>query len=369
MAARRTLIVGAGFAGSVVARRLADSGRSVLLIDERPHIAGNAYDRLDGAGVRIHQYGPHIFHTNSRAVLDFLSRFTGWRDYEHRSLSRVGDKLVPFPVNIATLNALFGLDLDEGSAEDFLNSIRRPLAKIRNGEDVIVDRMGTAVYEQLFKGYAERFWGFPPSRLSPSVMRRVPVRLTFDARYFLDTYQRMPSKGFSHMFENMLDHPAIDLALDTPFCDVDAKPGAFEHIVYTGPISEYFGERFGPLPYRSIAFELVHHEGVAFTQSVGTINYPGNAPWTRVSEFKHLTGQYHSGTTIVREYPTDKGPPFYPIPTAENRRLYLNYRALAQAETGVSFVGRLAEYRYYNMDQVVGSALKLSRALIGRHSA
>ena len=360
------LVVGAGFAGSVLAERLASSGRKVLVIDKRPHVAGNAYDRPDEAGVLIHQYGPHIFHTNSAEVFEYLSRFTRWRPYEHRVLARVGDHLVPMPINRTTLNALYGLDLrSDEQAEAFLASRAEPVEKVRTSEDVVVSAIGRDLYETFFRGYTRKQWGLDPSELDRSVTARVPTRTNTDDRYFTDAFQAMPLDGYTRMFENMLDHDNIRIETGVDHRDVDSEV-LRDRTVFTGPIDEYFGHRYGPLPYRSLRFRHETLDRPQF-QPVATVNYPDEAtPWTRITEYKHLTGQDHPKTSVTYEYPAAEGDPYYPIPREENQALFKRYEALARAQPNVSFVGRLATYRYYNMDQVVGQALAAFRRLDSR---
>ena len=357
------LIVGAGFAGSVLAERLASSGKRVLIADRRPHIAGNAFDRKDEAGVLMHQYGPHIFHTNSDDIFKYLSRFTAWRPYEHRVLASVKDKLVPMPINRTTLNALYGAGLKtDADAEAFLASRAEPVERIRNSEDVIVSAIGRELYETFFRGYTRKQWGMDPSELDKSVTSRVPTRVNTDDRYFTDTYQAMPLYGYTRMFENMLDHDNIRLALGAEYLDVK-NDVRFERLIFSGPVDEYFGHRYGELPYRSLKFR---HETLdqEWFQQTGTVNYPAEeVPYTRISEYKHLTGQTHGKTSITYEYPAAEGDPYYPIPRPENQALYKKYEALALATPEVTFVGRLATYRYYNMDQVVGQALATFRRM------
>lgn len=359
----RVLVVGAGFAGSTVARELADAGRRVLLIDRRLHIAGNAFDEFDSAGVMVHRYGPHIFHTNAERIWNYLSRFTEWRPYEHRVRARVGEKLLPFPINRDTLNQLYGLELDQQGAEDFLRRVREPRDPIRTSEDVVVNSVGRDLYETFFLGYTRKQWGLDPSELKAGVAARIPVRTNTDDRYFTDEFQAMPLHGYSRMFEAMLDHPNIEVELGVDFGDVRSLQGT-SHTVYTGPIDGYFGHCHGKLPYRSLRFEHEHLAGVRQHQVVGTVNFPNEHAYTRITEFKHLTGQVHAGTSIVREYPQEQGEPYYPVPRAENEALFKRYEALAERERNVTFVGRLAQYRYYNMDQVVGAAIAAARRII-----
>jgi UDP-galactopyranose mutase len=357
-------VVGAGFAGSVLAERLAsEHGAHVLVVDKRPHVGGNAYDHRDEAGVLVHQYGPHIFHTNSDEIVDYLSRFTAWRPYEHRVLAKVRGQLVPIPINRTTLNRLFALNLktDEEAAA-YLAQRAEPVAEIRTSEDVVVSAVGRELYELFFQGYTRKQWGVDPSALDKSVTARIPTRTGTDDRYFGDKHQIMPRDGYSAMFNRMLDHPLIDVLLSTDYRDIAEEVEA-EHTIYTGPIDEYFGFRFGRLPYRSLRFE---HRivDVGQFQPVAVINYPDpQMPYTRITEYKHLTGQQHPQTSITYEYPSAEGDPYYPIPRPENQALFKRYEALADATPGVTFVGRLATYRYYNMDQVVGQALAAFRRL------
>jgi UDP-galactopyranose mutase len=364
------MVVGAGFAGAVMAERLAaDGGKRVLVVDRRPHVAGNAYDRLDDAGILIHQYGPHIFHTNSPEIFEYLSRFTEWRPYEHRVQASVGEQLVPIPINRTTLNALYGLDMqsDEEVAA-FLSARAEPVEPIRTSADVVVSQVGQELYETFFRGYTRKQWGLDPSELDKAVTARVPTRTGTDDRYFTDRFQAMPLDGYTRMFERMLDHPNIDLLLGVDYRDVrDAYP--HDHLVFTGPVDEYFEHRYGPLPYRSLRFEHQTLDEVQH-QPVAVVNYPDEAvPYTRVTEYKHLTGQEADRTSVTYEYPSATGDPYYPIPREENQALYKRYEALALAEPSVSFVGRLATYRYYNMDQVVGQALATYRRMAGAQTS
>lgn len=356
------LVVGAGFAGSVIAQRLAAAGKHVLLIDRRAHLGGNAYDESDAHGVLIHRYGPHIFHTNSQRVFEYLSQFTAWRAYEHRVLAQVGDRLLPVPINQTTINRLYGLELDEQGVADFLENAREPRAPIRNSEDVVLNSVGRDLCEKFFRGYTRKQWGLDLSELSAGVAARIPTRTNTDDRYFGDTYQAMPANGYTRMFKRMIDHPNIDLELSVDFADARKRVNA-AYIVYTGPIDEYFDCCFGKLPYRSLQFEHEHLPEVAQFQPVGTVNYPNDHEFTRITEFKHLTGQEHSGTSVVREYPQVEGDPYYPIPRSENEALYQKYKQLAAEQSDVTFVGRLAQYRYYNMDQVVAAALKAAERI------
>jgi UDP-galactopyranose mutase len=365
------VVVGAGFAGSVIAERLAsEGGNRVLILDRRPHVGGNAYDELDAAGVMIHRYGPHIFHTNSSDIVDHLSRFTSWRPYEHRVLADVRGQLLPIPINRTTVNRLFGLDLqDEEAVEAFYAERAEPQPVARTSEDVVVGRVGRELYELFFRGYTRKQWGLDPSQLDASVTARVPTRADADDRYFTDQFQAMPADGYTRMFERMLTHPGIEVRTGVDFHDVRDRLD-YGLLVYTGPVDEFFGHRLGRLPYRSLRFEFETLPD-DLVLPVATVNYPDEAvPFTRITEFKHITGQTTPGTTIVREFPTDVGDPYYPIPRPENAELYRRYQTLAATTPGVRFVGRLATYKYYNMDQVVGQALMTFRKIVdARHAA
>lgn len=350
------LVVGAGFAGSVIAERIAtERGERVLVIDRRDHIAGNAYDHPDAAGVMIHRYGPHIFHTNSAAIVEYLSRFTDWRPYEHRVLAMVEGMLLPIPINLDTVNRLYGMDLDSQGMEAWLETVREPVARIETSEDVVVSTVGRDLYEKFFRGYTRKQWGLDPSELAKSVTARIPTRTNRDDRYFTDTYQQMPREGYTRMFERMLDHPNITVRLGVDYREMKDTPG-WGRVVYTGPIDEYFDFRLGRLPYRSLRFEHVTHDR-EWVQPVGTVNYPQTEAFTRITEYKHLTGQMHPKTSLTYEYPSATGDPYYPVPRPENEALFKRYQALAAGERDVWFAGRLATYRYYNMDQVVAQAL------------
>lgn len=357
------LIVGAGYAGSVLAERLArGSGKQVLVIDRRQHIGGNAYDHYDDSGILVHKYGPHIFHTNSREVFDYLSRFTEWRQYQHKVLASVDGTLVPIPINLDTINRLYGLKLNAFQMEEFLASRAEPREHIRTSEDVVISKVGRELYEKFFRGYTRKQWGLDPAELDAQVTARVPTRTNRDDRYFTDCYQAMPRHGFTRMFGNILDHPNIKVMLNTDWRDVkDALP--YRELIFTGPVDEFFDYQFGKLPYRCLEFkhETINQE---WHQPVAVVNYPNDYAFTRITEFKRLTGQEHPKTSIVYEYPQAEGDPYYPIPRRENAEIYRQYQELATT-AGVHFVGRLATYKYYNMDQVVAQALTLCSKLCG----
>jgi UDP-galactopyranose mutase len=360
------LIVGAGFAGSVLAERLASqANKKVLIIDKRNHIAGNAYDHYNNDGILVHKYGPHIFHTNSREVFDYLGQFTPWRSYEHRVLASVDGQLVPIPINLNTINQLYGLNLNSSELEIFFESRAEKITQVKTSEDVVISKVGKELYEKFFRGYTRKMWNLDPSELDASVTARVPTRTNKDNRYFTDTYQAMPLYGYTNMFEQMLSHPKIKIMLNTDYRDVmDIIP--YKNLIYTGPIDAYFNYCYGKLPYRSLEFkfETVDQE---YFQPTGTVNYPNEQAYTRITDFKYLTGQKHHKTAIVYEFPKAEGDPYYPVPRTENAEIYKKYHQLGLTETNTYFVGRLATYKYYNMDQVVAQALTLFKKLMQNH--
>jgi UDP-galactopyranose mutase len=363
------LVVGAGFAGSIMAEQAASRGLRVLVVDRRTHIAGNAYDERDEGGVLVHRYGPHIFHTNSDAVSGYLSRFTAWHPYEHRVLAAVQDQLVPVPINRTTINALHGTDLrDELQARRYLDSVAEPRARMDTSEDAVIAKVGRDLYERLFRGYTRKQWALDPSELDASVCARIPVRCDVDDRYFTDRFQFMPRDGYTAMFERLLDHRLIEVHTGTDFHEVPAGV-TYRTLVWTGPIDAYFEHRLGVLPYRSLRFRFETREASdgGFAQPVAQVNYPSeDVAYTRVTEFRHMTGQSSMPTTtLAYEYPCAEGDPYYPIPRQDNRELYKRYERLAANEAGVVFVGRLARYQYLNMDQVVAQALQAARRAFG----
>jgi len=359
------LVVGAGFAGSVIAERLARKfNKRVLICDRRNHIGGNAYDHYNDDGILVHKYGPHIFHTNSAEVFEYLSQFTQWRPYEHRVLASVDGRLVPIPINRTTVNLLYGLNLQtDAEVDNFFEQRAEKKESLRTSEDVVVGRVGRELYEKMFRGYTRKQWGLDPSELDASVTARIPVRTNTDDRYFTDTFQVMPLHGYTRMFENMLDHRNITIVRNTDYRDI-VREISFDQMVYSGPVDEFFDSRFGKLPYRSLEFRHETHDA-DFYQIAPVVNYPNENPYTRITEFKYLTGQQHPKTAIVQEFPRAEGDPYYPVPRPENALLYKQYQALAEATPNVHFVGRLATYKYYNMDQVVAQALTLVARLHG----
>ncbi len=361
------LIVGAGFSGSVLAERLAHgSNKKVLVVDRRRHIGGNAYDHYDDSGILVHRYGPHIFHTNSADIFEYLSRFTEWRSYQHQVLAHVDGQLLPIPINLDTINLLYGLHLNSFQLEEFFET-RAEKREIKTSEDVVVSKVGRELYEKFFRGYTRKQWGMDPSELDASVTSRVPTRTNRDRRYFTDVYQSMPARGYTRLFENMLDHPNIKILLNTDYREIK-KTIPFEEMIYTGPIDEFFGNCYGKLPYRSLNFVHETHDCETF-QSAPVVNYPNDYGYTRITEMKYLTGQKHPKTSIIYEFPQSEGDPYYPVPRPENTSLYRQYQQLADQTPGVHFVGRLASYKYYNMDQVVGAALTLYAKISGLRRA
>lgn len=358
------IVVGAGFAGAVIAERLASqAGKRVLICDRRPHVAGNAYDHRDEAGVLVHKYGPHIFHTNAARVVAYLSQFTEWHPYSHRVLAHVEGKLLPLPISRATVNQLYGLDLKTDAAcAAYFASVAEPIASVRTSEDIVVSKVGRDLYEKFVRNYTRKQWGLDPSELDSSVLARIAPRTNEDVRYFTDSFQAMPRDGFTAMFERMLAHPNITIRLGVDYRELtDVVP--HQILVYTGPIDEFFSMKFGKLPYRSLEFR---HETlrVEWAQPVAVVNYPNEHEYTRRTEFKYLTGQTHPKTSVVYEFPRADGDPYYPVPRPENAATYREYKHLADETPNTFFAGRLATYRYLDMHQVVGQALTVFQTIM-----
>ena len=353
------LIVGAGLAGCVLAERLASQlNKKVLIIDRRDHIGGNCFDYYNEEGVLVHKYGPHYFRTNSDHVFQYLSQFTKWRPAEYRIKVFIDGELYPFPINRDTLNMFFKVDLKtEAEAEAFLETKKVKIEHITNSEEKIISQAGLEIYNAFFKNYTQKQWGIPPKELDPSVCGRIPIRTNTNDLYFNEKYQMMPLHGYHILFKNMLNHPKITIKLNSSFLDIQ-KIVTSEALIYTGPIDEFFKYKLGKLPYRSLKFE---HESYnkEFYQNWVQINYPNEFDFTRIVEIKHVTGQKIDKTTIVKEYPSSKGDPFYPIPNKSNFHLYNQYKKLAENIKNVFFIGRLAQYQYLNMDEVVARALNL----------
>lgn len=358
MASFDFLVVGAGFSGVVCAERLAHQGYRVCLVEKRGHIGGNAFDKLDDHGVLIHPYGPHIFHTNSQKIYKYLSQFTGWRPYEHRVLASVGGENYPIPINRTTINKLYGWNLSQDEVADYLSRVRCERYPVKTSEDVVLNSVGKDLCDIFFAGYTKKQWGMSLAELTAGVAARIPTRTNDDDRYFTDLYQVMPLHGYTPMFERMLDSPRIDVRLNTPWSSSLAESLSAK-VIFTGPIDSYFNFQYGALPYRSISFEHQHFSEIDLYQEVGTVNYPLDNLYTRITEFKHLSGQDIPGTSIVREYPCWDGDPYYPVPSIKNNELYDRYRSQADLLENVYFVGRLAEYKYFNMDQAIAAALQL----------
>lgn len=357
------LIVGAGLAGAVIAERLAAGAKKkILLVDKRNHIAGNTYDFYNKDGILVHKYGPHIFHTNCKEVYNYLTQFTSWRFYEHRVLASVDGMQVPIPINLNTINTLYGLQLSSDQLNNFLKARAEKKERIITSEDVVVNKVGRELYEKFFRGYTKKQWDLDPSELDASVAARIPTRNNRDNRYFTDTYQAIPLYGYTKMVENMLDDQNIKIMLNTDYKEIE-NVIPFKKMIYTGPIDYYFNYCYGKLPYRSIDFKFKTID-TEYYQTTGTVNYPNEQPYTRITEFKHLTGQQHHKTSIVLEYPQAQGDPYYPIPRKENTALYKKYKLLTEQLKNVYFIGRLATYKYYNMDQVVAQALTLFKNII-----
>ena len=366
------LIVGAGYAGSVLAERLSSQlDATCLVIDRRDHIGGNSFDRFDAAGVLLHAYGPHYFRSNSDRIVAYLSQFTEWHAVEYKILSWTEGRYWQFPINLNTFEQLLGRPSSSDEMEATLAQWRKPIAQPQNSEEVIVSQVGERLYEMFFKGYTRKQWRRDPRELDASVCGRIPVRTNRDDRYLSERFQALPAKGYTAMFERILQHPKIELQLRTDFREA-RQHVRYKHLIFTGPIDEYFDHCFGRLPYRSLRFEAETFTDREFFQPAMQVNYPNDHDFTRIVEVKHATGQRIPATTIVREYPEDFGPgrePYYPIPAPDSRALYERYAELADKEPGVSFVGRLATYRYYNMDQVVGMALTEFEKLAAMHRA
>ena len=358
------LIVGAGFAGSVMAERIASQlNKKVLVVEKRNHIAGNAYDEYDEHGILVHRYGPHIFHSNSKDVFDYLSQFTEWIPYEHKVLAKLGNELYPIPINRLTINKLYNLNLKtDEEVKEYFNSVREKRFPILNSEDIIVNQLGVDLFEKFFKHYTKKQWNLEAKQLSPSVCGRIPVRTNDDCRYFTDRYQFMPKDGYTKMFEKILNHKNIEVTLNTDYKSI-LDSIKFDKMIYTGPIDYFFDYKYGKLPYRSIKFQFNNYQKEKM-QETAVYNYVGNEKeFTRVTEYKYLTFQKNNSTTLSFEYPLLEGEPFYPILNEVNKKQYSLYKNELKKIESVLFCGRLAEYQYYNMDQVVANTLNLLKIL------
>ena len=360
------LIVGAGFSGSVLAERIASQlNKKVLIVEKRNHIGGNAFDEYDKHGILVHKYGPHIFHTNSKKVFDYLSQFTEWRKYEHKVLAKLNNEFYPVPINRNTINKLYNKNFTSNSeVEKFYNQVKEKRSPILNSEAIIVNKVGKDLFEKFFRNYTKKQWNLEPKELSPTVCGRIPVRTNTDDRYFTDKYQFMPKEGYTYLFENLLQHKNITLLLGTDYKAILDKY-KYDKIIYTGPIDYFFDYKYRKLPYRSIRFEWKNYKK-EYHQKVAVVNHVGDEKFTRVCEYKHLTGQEKKNTTLSYEFSLKDGEPFYPVPTDSNSKLYLSYKKEAKKLKNIIFCGRLAEYQYYNMDQVVANSLKIFSKIISK---
>jgi len=357
------LIIGAGISGSVLAERYASIGKKVLIIEKRNHIAGNCYDYRDENGILVSKYGAHLFHTNDEEVWKYVNQFSDWYPWEHKVVARVGDKTVPIPVNITTVNTLFNTHItNQEEMKTWLEEHRSPIAKPSNGEEAVLSRVGPILYEKMFRHYTKKQWDKYPSELDASVLDRIPVRTNYDDRYFSDTYQALPKGGYTQLFEKILNHPNIEVLLETDYFNVKDEYSNYEKLFYTGPVDRFFEFKHSlleKLEYRSINFvsETIDAE---FFQENSVVNYPGTeVDFTRIVEYKHFGNQKSDKTTIVKEFTVDEGEPYYPVPNPRNQEIYAHYKAEADKLTDVYFVGRLANYKYFNMDQAFKNALDL----------
>lgn len=357
------VVVGAGLAGLTIAERITNElDEKVLLIEKRNHIGGNVYDSYNEEGILIHNYGPHIFHTNDVGVMEYLSRFTKWNDYWHRVLSYVDGNLVAMPISVETINKLYNLNLSCDEVEDFLRDKAVKVDEVKTSKDVAISKVGTDIYEKMFENYTKKQWGVDPAELDTSVISRIPVRTNRDTRYFADTYQGMPKHGYTKLCENMIKNKNTKVMLNTDYKEVIDNI-EYEKLIYTGPTDYFYDYKYGKLAYRSIKFEFETYDTESF-QEASVVNYPNDYDFTRITEFKKLTSQKHSKTTILKEYPSAEGEPYYPFPTKEHKEHFAKYEEEMKGETNVIFLGRLAQYRYYNMDAVVRSALDAFEELI-----
>jgi UDP-galactopyranose mutase len=355
------VVVGAGLAGATVAERIASQlNVQILVIEKKKHVAGHCYDFYDENGILVHKYGPHIFHTRIKDAWDYLSNFTEWHLYQHRVLSYVDGKLVPIPINLDTINQLFGTKLSAQELPDFFKDLAEPVHEIKSSADVVLSKVGRYLYEKMFKNYTLKQWGVTPDELDPQIISRVPIRENRDDRYFDDPYQGLPKQGYAHMVERMLSHPNIKLLLGTDCKEVIGEI-EYEKLIYTGPIDYYFDYKYRKLPYRTLEMKFETHD-VETYQPVAVVNYPNDYDFTRITEFKHMTGQKSDKTSIVKEFPkgtTAEEEPYYPVFDKQTNKLAAKYRGEAEREPNTIFVGRLAEYKYYNMDIVVARALEV----------
>ncbi len=352
------IVVGAGLAGLTIAERIAEVlNEKVLVIEKRNHIGGNIYDSYNEDGILIHNYGPHIFHTNDKEVYDYLSQFTPWNDFWHRVLTQVDGNLIPMPITVETINKLYNLNLSCEEIEEFLKKKAISIDDIKTSKDVALSKVGQDIYEKFFENYTKKQWGIDPGEIDTSIISRIPIRSNRDTRYFSDKYQGMPKYGYTKMCENMIQNKNIKLLLNTDYKEV-INDIEYEKLIYTGPTDYFYDYKYGKLAYRSINFVFETHDKEDY-QPAPVVNYPNDYDYTRITEFKKLTYQEHKKTTILKEFPCDEGEPYYPFPTKEWKDKFALYQEDMEKEKKVLFLGRLAEYRYYNMDAVVRSALNL----------
>jgi UDP-galactopyranose mutase len=361
------VIIGAGISGAVLAERYASIGKKVLILEKRNHIGGNCYDFIDENGILVSKYGAHLFHTNDEEVWKYINRFSSWYPWEHTVVARVDNQTVPIPVNIKTVNILFGTNITtEEEMRFWLEENRTPFANPRNGEEAVLDRVGAVLYDKMFKYYTKKQWDKYPSELDASVLNRIPVRYNHDDRYFTDKYQALPMGGYTQLFENMLSHSNIEIKLETDYFDNRSEYSHFEKLFYTGPVDRFFDFKHSlseKLEYRSINFVSETIDAPYFQEN-SVVNYPGiEVDFTRIIEYKHFGNQKSAKTTIVREFTVDEGEPYYPVPNPKNQEIYLKYKFEAEQLTNIHFVGRLANYKYFNMDQAFKNALDLFKSL------
>ncbi|TXF77570.1 UDP-galactopyranose mutase [Chryseobacterium sp.] len=357
------LIIGAGISGATLAERYASAGKKVLIIEKRNHIAGNCYDYYDETGVLVSKYGAHLFHTNDEKVWEYVNRFADWYPWEHRVVARVDDKTVPIPVNITTVNTLFNENIQtEEEMQNWLEANRVAFEQPENGEEAVLNRVGTVLYEKMFKHYTKKQWDKFPEELHASVLERIPVRHNHDDRYFSDAHQALPKGGYTKLFENILNHPNITVLLNTDYFEVKDQYQGYEKLFYTGPVDRFFAfqdELMEKLEYRSINF-VTEHLDQEYFQENSVVNYPGrDVDFTRIVEYKHFGNQQSAKTSIVKEFTVDEGEPYYPVPNEKNQLIYEKYKKKADQLEDVYFVGRLANYKYFNMDQAFRNALDL----------
>ncbi|MGB4658555.1 MAG: UDP-galactopyranose mutase [Mobilitalea sp.] len=356
------VIVGAGLAGLTMAERIANVlNEKVLVIEKRNHIGGNVYDSYNDDGILIHNYGPHIFHTNDHGVYEYLSEFTKWNDFWHRVLTYVDGNLVPMPITVETINKLYNLNLDCSQVEEFLKNQAVEIKEIKTSKDVALSKVGQDIYEKIFETYTKKQWGVDPAELDTSVISRIPIRLNRDTRYFNDKYQGMPTHGYAKMCEKMIANKNIKIMLNTDYQEV-IKDITYETLIYTGSTDEFFKYRHGKLSYRSVNFVFETHDKQEY-QEAPVVNYPNEYDYTRITEYKKLTWQQHNKTTIGKEFPCAEGEPYYPFPTKDCKEQFALYEEDMKKESNVIFLGRLAEYRYYNMDAVIRRAIDTFESL------